>query len=157
MKKFLRTTFAFIFLASSVAVLSSCGDSDPVPTDVISDESGIKLDLEWSIAGGTTNDALTASDLDLRVYKNGVIVTDSDYASSFERIELAPGDFADGTYVVKVYLYNTTTDVNYVVTANGLTVSKPVTFTSNFDSEADKLEVETLTITKSGSKYTITQ
>lgn len=154
MKKFFKVTLALVILGSSVNMLTSCSDSDPVPTDVITDESGIKIDLDWSVTGGTSADALEKTDLDLIVYKNGSAYNSSESTNTFERIEMDP---ADGTYVVKVLLFRTSANVSYTVTANGQTVSKPITFTSTFASTDDDLEVETLTIVKSGSKYTVTQ
>ncbi len=159
MKKFFKVTLALVVLVSSVSMFSSCSDSDPVPSDVITDEDGIRLSLHWSITGGTESQALSAADLDIEIYEtdpeNKVDYTIS--TSSFDAINMYTDDYDDGTYLVKVYLWETDVDVNYVLTANGISVSAPVTFTSNFDSEDDGRKVETFTIKKAGSKYTITQ
>lgn len=160
MKKYLNSIAVVLLLAVSVVVLNSCSDSDPVPTDVITDNSGIKLDLKWSIPGSSA-DPKHAADLDLRIYKNGILFTESDNGLGyFEALTLNATNmttFTDGTYVVKVLLFSTSSGVNYVVTADGITVSKTITFTSNFPSSPGESEVETLTIIKAGSNYTITQ
>ncbi len=153
MKKFSNLLVAsFLFL--SIASCSS--DEESAPTNVITDESGIKIDLDWS-AGGTVNDALRDADLDLYVYKDGVRVLKSERASEFERIQFDPNLYADGTYTVAIFLYSTTKNVNYTATVNGVRVSKPYTFTSTFAANDEQRMVDGLTIVKAGSKYTITE
>jgi hypothetical protein len=152
---FKRVTSSMLTL-SVVIFLSSCGgkDEDSSPANTIDDSSGIKVDLDWT-TGGSVNDALVEADLDLWIYKNQTKVLDSSHGGSFERIEFDPDLYADGTYNVVVYLYSNSKQVNYNVTVNGVTVSKPITTSSTFAAEEESHEVDLITIVKSGSKYTI--
>lgn len=73
----------------------------------------------------------------------------------FERIEFDPDLYADGTYTVSILLYETSEDVTYTATVNGVTIAKPYTFNSNFVAADEPHEVYALTIVKSGSTYTV--
>jgi hypothetical protein len=152
--RFYTRILAAILITGFVALIS-CSSEEEVPSNVIKDDSGIKIDLDWS-TGGTVNDALADADLDLIIYKNNVEVLSSKNVASFERIEFDPNLYADGTYVMAIYLYSNDEDVNYTATVNGITVSKPYTFSSNFATEDDNLEVKALNIVKSGNSYTVT-
>ncbi len=153
MKKFYRNILGSMMM--TVVLLSGCSsDEDETPVNVINDDTGIKIDLDWS-TGGTVNDALTDTDLDLFVYKGGKVVLSSEAGSSFERIEFDPDLYADGTYTVSILLYETSEDVTYTATVNGITTSKPYTFNSNFVAGDESREVTALTIVKSGSTYTV--
>jgi hypothetical protein len=142
-------------LITGFVALISCSSEEEIPSNVIKDDTGIKIDLDWT-SGGTVNDALADADLDLIIYKNNIEVLSSKNVSSFERIEFDPNLYADGTYVMAVYLYSNDENVNYTATVNGITVSKPYTFTSAFAAEDDNREVKALNIVKSGNSYTVT-
>lgn len=155
MKTLLNGIFSkSMLMIATVVLLNSCSKDEEVPSNVINDETGIKIDLDWS-TGGSVNDALSETDLDLYVYKNGSVVHSSEAVSSFERIEFDPDFDEDGTYTVAILLYSTTADVNYNATVNGITATKPYTFTSTFAATEESREVTALKITKAGSKYTV--
>jgi hypothetical protein len=143
-------------LITGLVALISCSSEDEIPSNVIKDDSGIKIDLDWT-TGGSVNDALADADLDLIIYKNNVEVLSSEKTSSFERIEFDPNLYADGTYVMAIYLYSNDENVSYTATVNGVSVSKPYTFTSSFTAEDDNHEVKALSIVKSGNSYTVTE
>jgi hypothetical protein len=154
MNRFYTRILAAILITGFVALIS-CSSEEEIPSNVIKDDSGIKIDLDWT-TGGTVNDALADADLDLIIYKNNVEVLSSKNVASFERIEFDPNLYADGTYVMAIYLYSNDEDVNYTATVNGIAVSKPYTFSSTFATEDDNLEVKALNIVKSGNSYTVT-
>ena len=153
--RFITRILTAMLITGLVAMISCSSSDDEVPSNIIKDDTGIKIDLDWT-TGGTVNDALSEADLDLIIYKNDVEVLSSKKSAGFERIEFDPNLYADGTYVMAVYLYSNDEDVTYTATVNGVTVSKPYTFTSTFDSEDDDREVKGLTIVKSGNSYTVT-
>jgi hypothetical protein len=152
--RFYTRILAAILITGFVALIS-CSSEEEIPSNVIKDDAGIKIDLDWS-TGGTINDALADADLDLIIYKNNVEVLSSKNVASFERIEFDPNLYADGTYVMAIYLYSNDEDVSYTATVNGINVSKPYTFSSTFATEDDNLEVKALNIVKSGNSYTVT-
>lgn len=155
MKTILKTLLGIIFLTTVVFFTSCSGPADDAtPSNVINDSEGIKIDLEWS-TGGTGIDALEEADLDLRIYKGGTKVLWSEKGSSFERIGFNPDLYADGVYTVTIFLYSNDEHTNYTATVNGISVSNPYTFTSTFAAEETQREIEALTITKAGSRYTI--
>lgn len=156
MKKVLMTTITCLFVLGAATFFVSCSDPKETPSDVIEDADGIKVDLDWT-TGGSINDALSEADLDLLIYKDGNEVLSSESWYEFERITFDASLYADGTYTVKVFMLDAEKDVNYTATVNGITVSKPVTFTSTFDSEEDGRTVDALTITKEGKKFTVKQ
>jgi hypothetical protein len=154
MNRFYTRILAAILITGFVALIS-CSSEEEIPSNVIKDDAGIKIDLDWT-TGGTVNDALADADLDLIIYKNNVEVLSSENVASFERIEFDPNLYADGTYVMAIFLYSNDEDVNYTATVNGIAVSKPYTFSSTFATEDDNLEVKALNIVKSGNSYTVT-
>lgn len=155
MKTLLNGIFSkSMFMIATVVLLNSCSKDEEVPANVINDETGIKIDLDWS-TGGSVNDATSQTDLDLYVYKNGTEIHSSEAVSSFERVELDPDFDGDGTYMVAVLLYSTSANVSYNATVNGITATKPYKFTSTFASTEESREVTVLKITKAGAKYTV--
>ena len=154
MNRFYTRILAAILITGFVALIS-CSSEEEIPSNVIKDDSGIKIDLDWT-TGGTVNDALADADLDLIIYKNNIEVLSSKNVASFERIEFDPNLYADGTYVMAIYLYSNDEDVTFTATVNGISVTKPYTFSSSFAAEADDQEVKALNIVKSGNIYTVT-
>lgn len=153
MKKYPKVALTVLFLTTLI-IFSGCGEDEKLPSNVIEDSEGIKVDLDWS-TGGTPTDALNDTDLDLRIYKGGAKVLWSETGSQFERIEFDPDLYADGVYTVVIYLFSTDENVSYTATINGINVSKPYEFNSTFGAEDESREVSAVTITKKGNKYTI--
>jgi hypothetical protein len=156
MRTIVLKTINLFFLMGTIVWLSACGDPEPSPSNEIKDSQGIKIDLDWTTTG-STNDALTDADLDLYVYKGGVEVLASEASFAFERITFDPNLYADGEYTIKVYSFKVSKNANYVVTVNGNSVDKPYEFTSNFVANDTDRFVATLTVTKTGNKYTVKQ
>jgi hypothetical protein len=136
---------------STIVFFSACSSTDEVPSNVIEDADGIKVDLDWT-TGGSSKDALTDADLDLQIFKDGTKVLYRE-TTDFERITFDAALYADGVYIVKVKQYEASKNSNYTVTVNGISVTKPYTFTSNFNFADKGRVVDAIKITKTGKKF----
>lgn len=147
---FLLTSLIFIF---SITSCSTSDSDDAAPSNVIRDDEGIKIRLEWSI-GSSVNNALSEVDLDLTLTNTSQEVDNSKEVLSFESISL-PSVYQDDTYEVNVVYYQGSKSTDYTIYIEGLSNEVTKTYTGEFLASDQGLEIADLTIKKEGNQYTI--
>ncbi|EMR01743.1 hypothetical protein [Cesiribacter andamanensis] len=136
--------------------LTACGDGpEPVPANVVNSTNGLRIDLEWT-TGGTTSDAVNNSDLDLYLTKGGTEVSNSTSSGSFEVVRIQDV-YADGEYTIAVEAFNATKKTNYTLYVKGDDEGELKPYTGEFLAGDRYLKVNFLKIKKAGSTYTITE
>ena len=144
-------------LMMSVAMLSACSstDSEPTPANVVQSSNGVRIELEWT-TGGTSSDAISNADLDLYLMKGTTEADASRSSYSFESVELEDL-YADGEYLLKVYAYRATKKANYTLYVKGDDEGELKSYTGVFLAGDQDLTVEFLKIKKTGTTYSITE
>lgn len=149
-------TSLYAGLMLCLSLLTACGGgSDPVPSNVINSSTGLRLDLEWT-TGGTSSDAISDSDLDLYLMKGTNEAAKSISGYSFETVRIQD-IYSDGEYVVDILAYRTAKRTNYTLYVKGDDEGEIKSFNSYFlatDGDQD-LKISFLKIKKAGSTYTI--
>jgi hypothetical protein len=139
----------------SIAMLSqtSCDDTPKEPRNIITDTKGLRIDLKWA-TGKNEPTALTDVDLDLDVVNNKGEILSSYNKSEFEHIDLT-SILEDGTYTVKVSLFEIYKKSRYTLSITGATSGKNFN-ASGVLKDGILSSVDVLRIVKSGEKFTMT-
>src|SRR6188768_811248 len=152
MNKKIKNSFGLVVLLASVVFLNACSDPEEKPKNVITDADGITIDLTWTTGG----DALGDTDLDLFLYDEDEVEIDRGFTTNFETVYLS-ADQPNGTYTIAVKSYNKVNKAtSYSVIVDGETPSNPYAFHSNYAKDDTFHEINVLTVTKAGTKYTVT-
>ena len=152
MNKKIKNSFGLVVLLASVVFLNACSDPEEKPKNVITDADGITIDLTWTTGG----DALADTDLDLFLYDEDEVEIDRGFTTNFETVYLS-ADQPNGTYTIAVKSYNKVNKAtSYSVIVDGETPSNPYAFHSNYAKDDTFHEINVLTVTKAGTKYTVT-
>ncbi len=153
MKKNLLTIFSCLFFALFVASCSPVEETVK-PANAITSSEGLIVTLEWT-TGGSVTQAQADADLDLVLKKN---TTEIRKSSSFGFDELFMEDvFGDGEYKLIVKAYEVTKKADYTIYVTDADREQTKTYTGYFNAGDDGIEVEYMTIKKSGSQYIITE
>ncbi|MDJ1503900.1 hypothetical protein [Xanthocytophaga agilis] len=173
----MKKGYLFIQLAILAFVLigfSSCKKDDEVPANVIEDQSGVKVELQWLIAttNSTQSTSLSDTDLDFYLYKQPAIEIsgnntnimlrsyNEDSYESFTLNDLTTLEdetkLVDGTYVLGVKVYSSYTNGTLDIVTTGVSTNKTYKINSTYTASQEGTTIRPFaTITKSGSKYTI--
>ncbi|MBK6265892.1 hypothetical protein JKA74_12690 [Marivirga sp. S37H4] len=146
----------FTLFTAVLATIFSCSgvEEDKLPENVIKDDGGLVIELEWS-TGGSVSQAQADADLELFLFKGDTEVDASVNYASFEQVELKD-IYADDKYLITVEYYSGEVAVDYTIYVRGESTSESITYTGSFLSTDKGLIVEYLEIEKSGDEYAIT-
>lgn len=146
-----RLHLLLVTLLLSNVLLSCSKDKDPVlPANVLVSSHGIKIELEWS-TGGSSNQALNESDLDLYLDKGEVNIQASENRYSFEEVYLRD-IYKDGTYDVYVGAFDVSRRTSYhlYISAPG---AETIHHYTGYLTAGENGEVRYLSIRKEGRRY----
>lgn len=137
-----------------VILLVSCSDDHREPGNVISDRSGLSIDLAWSTNGSIAS-ALSQADLDLDVYKDDGEILSSYNTHEFEHVDFTeiPGD---GVFTVKISAYEISEESNYTLKISGVAKNKTFLVSGNLKRNSPS-EVSVVKIVKKGDQFTLAQ
>jgi hypothetical protein len=121
--------------------------------NIITDAKGLSIDLKWATSKNEPT-ALTDVDLDLDVVNNEGEILSSYNKSEFEHINLT-SLLADGTYTIKVSLFEIYKKSKYILSITGASSGKNFN-ASGVLKNGIQPSVEVLKIVKSGNKFTLT-
>ncbi len=147
----MRSSLYYLFIFSILVALTSCDDIDSNSNQII-DESGIYINLKWTIENSTVY-APDAADLDLRLHKDRAVVSSSTGIFTYEQVDFS-SDLADGLYEIEI-----TTDavesVDYSIEIQGLSTSQSLFFYGSAPSSVGPYQIIPLTINKTdGGNFT---
>ena len=148
-----KTSISAAIFAIAVLAQTSCDNTPKEPHNIIRDIKGLRIDLKWATSKNEPT-ALTEVDLDLDVVNNEGEILSSYNKSEFEHIDLT-SILADGTYTVKVSLFELYKKSKYTLSITGATCGKNFN-ASGVLKNAIQPSFEVLKIVKSGEKFTLT-
>jgi predicted transcriptional regulator with HTH domain len=145
-----------LLIITLIFLIASCSDSsEPTPSNEIRDESGLNIDLEWS-TGGSFAQSISDLDLDLVLLKGSTKVDQSLSYSSFEQVALSD-IYADGTYIVQVKVESASKPSDYKVFIKGILSNTSKQYDGKISTSEEGSVIEFITITKEGTKYTLSR
>ena len=144
--------FAAIF-AIALLAQTSCDHTPKEPRNIITDTKGLAIDLKWA-TGKNEPTALSEADLDLDVLDAKGEILSSYNKSEFEHVDLT-SLLADGTYTIKVSLFEMYEKSNYTLIVTGATCGKNFN-ASGVLKEGAKPSIDVLRIVKSGDQFLLT-
>lgn len=150
---FIKTSLSAAFFAVAMLVHTSCDNTPKEPGNIITDAKGLSIDLKWA-TGKNEPTALTEADLDLDVLDAKGEILSSYNKSEFEHIDLT-SLLADGTYIIKVSLFEIYKKSNYTLSITGAASGKIFNATGVLI-EGLQSSINVLKIVKSGDKFTLT-
>ena len=136
-----------------MVAFAACKGDDTDNPNVIKDDQGIKIEISWS---NNATDPTVNTSLELNVKDGFLSVFSTNNWHSFGSVEIQNGSLNNGTYALDVQVDAIDRLTNYKITVTGLASGK--VYVSDFGPiNANDLFVtlEPLTLTVSGSKYTI--
>jgi len=148
-----KTTISAAIFATTLLSLTSCDNAPKEPRNIIRDTKGLSIDLKWATSKNEPT-ALAEVDLDLDVVNNKGEILSSYNKSEFEHIDLT-SILADGTYTVKVSLFEIYEMSKYTLSIRGATSGKNFN-ASGVLKDGIQPSIEVLKIVKSGEKFTLT-
>jgi PBP1b-binding outer membrane lipoprotein LpoB len=140
----------------AVILFSGCSSED-APKDVINDEEGILIDLKWT-TGGTEQQALEQTDLDLYIFDQGSEeIVSSQVSDQFEKV-FFEAFYDEGQYTVEVQVNSVTQATDCFITVKGFGSEETIQrdFSINADTESGT-KIVVLNISKKGNKFTLTK
>jgi hypothetical protein len=146
-----------IYLSCVVVTLMllSCSSSDePSDPRIITDDSGLDIDLEWT-TGGSISQSQNDTDLDLKIRK-GTTTVDYAYSLSFEKVQLLD-IYADGEYIIELEVASIAKATSYTVFFSGIKSNEVKQYQGSVSTSEKGSIIEFIRITKSGKKYTLSR
>ena len=139
----------------TVAMLGQTSGNDILkqPANIITDTKGLSIDLKWATSKNEPT-ALTDADLDLDIVNNEGEILSSYNKSEFEHLDLT-SRLADGTYTIKVSMFEIYKKSKYTLSIRGTTSGKNFN-ASGVLKNGIQPSIEVLKIVKSGNKFTLT-
>lgn len=154
MKRIKSIVLATLVAAVSVQFSACTSDEEVGPANEINDSKGINIQLEWS-TGRSATQSLSEADLDLYLMLKGDDVQSSNTYAQFESVGI-PSFFTDGSYVVSVAYAEGNRALDYSLYVSGASEgSKEILYEGVFAASDEGAEIDDITITKVGNKYTI--
>jgi len=149
--RILKTTLSPVVLFVAIFCLSGCNNRSKEPANIITDGSGLSIDLKWN----TTTDqvASAVTDLDLDVLNTEGEVLSSYNSNEFEHVDLT-NLFADGTYTIKISLFEIYKKSHYTLSVKGVMTGKTFSISGFFQDEIQPA-IAILKITKAGDQFTM--
>jgi hypothetical protein len=148
-----KTTLSVAIFAIALLPQASGSDSPKEPANVIIDNKGLSIDLKWATNKNEPT-ALTDADLDLDVLNDDGEILSSYNKTEFEHVDLT-SLLADGTYTIKVSLFEAYENSNYTLSVTGATSGKNFNATGVIKDGA-KPSMDVLRIVKSGDQFLLT-
>lgn len=148
-----KTTLSAAIFGIALLVQTSVTNSPKEPANVIIDTKGLSIDLKWATNKNEPT-ALTDADLDLDVLSSDGEILSSYNKSEFEHVDLT-SILADGTYTIKVSLFEIYKKSKYTLSVTGTTCGKNFNTTGVLKEEVEPA-IEVLKIVKSGDQFTLT-
>jgi len=150
---FTKTTLSVAIFAIALLAQACGNDSPKEPANVITDNKGLSIDLKWATNKNEPT-ALTDADLDLDVLNSDGEILSSYNKTEFEHVDLT-SLLADGTYTIKVSLFEMYEKSKYTLSVTGATCGKNFN-ASGVLKEGVKPSIDVLRIVKSGDQFTLT-
>ncbi|HEX6889060.1 MAG TPA: hypothetical protein VF141_00150 [Chryseolinea sp.] len=148
-----KTTLSAAIFGIALLVQPADDNAPKEPTNVIVDSKGLSIDLKWATDKNKPT-ALTDADLDLDVLSSDGEILSSYNKSEFEHVDLT-SLLADGTYTIKVSLFEMNKESNYTLSVTGTTCGKNFNATGEL-TEGIQPSINVLEIVKSGDQFTLT-
>lgn len=148
-----KTTLSAAVFAIALLTQTTGNNAPKEPGNIITDTKGLSIDLKWA-TGKNEPTALAEADLDLDVLDANGEILSSYNKSEFEHIDLT-SLLADGTYIIKVSLYELYSKSNYTLSITGATTGK-IFNASGILIEGLQSSINVLKIVKSGDSFTLT-
>ena len=146
-----KTSLFPIVLFVAIFCLSACNSRSKEAANIITDGSGLSIDLKWNTK--TDHIAAAVTDLDLDVLNAEGEVLSSYNSNEFEHVDLT-SLFADGTYTIKISLFEIYKKSQYTLSVKGAMTGKTFSISGFFQDEIQPT-VAILKITKSGDQFTM--
>ena len=148
-----KTTLSAAIFGIALLVQTSDNTPPKEPANVITDNKGLSIDLKWATNKNEPT-ALTDADLDLDVLSSDGEILSSYNKSEFEHIDLT-SLLADGTYTIKVSLFEMYKKSKYTLSIRGAACGKNFNATGVL-TEGVQPSINVLRIVKSGDQFTLT-
>ena len=154
--KGLKTSITIVTLVFALIHFISCsGSEEPTDPKQMEDESGLDIDLEWT-TGGSISQSLMDVDLDFILKKGTTIVDESDNYYSYENFQLKD-IYSDGTYTIEIIVASVSKTASYKVFISGIKSKEVKQYDGSLTASEKGSTIEFITITKVGSKYTLSR
>ena len=149
--------YFFHYMFAALILTTSCGEEEEqLPDNVIEDEAGLVIQLEWT-TGGSVSNSISDTDLELFLYKGDTKVDGSERSTDYEDVELS-GLLADGEYRVQINVFSIEKATDFTLFVIGSESERSVEYTGSFGvDEDDAFFPEFVTIVKAGETYTISK
>jgi hypothetical protein len=148
-----KNTLSVTILAIALLAQAPGNNSQKEPANVIIDNKGLSIDLKWATNKNEPT-ALTDADLDLDVLNADGEILSSYNKTEFEHVDLT-SLLADGTYTIKVTLFEMYEKSKYTLSVTGATCGKNFN-ASGVLKEGAKPSIDVLRIVKSGDQFLLT-
>lgn len=148
-----KTSLSAVIFTVAMFAQTSGNNHPKEPTNVIKDSKGLSIDLKWTTNSNEAT-ALTQADLDLDILDSEGEILSSYNKSEFEHVDLT-SLFDDGTYTVRVSLFEIHKASNYTLSITGSTTGANFKATGALKDDA-KPSIDVLKIVKSGNQFTMT-
>ena len=149
-----KTTLSAAIFTIALLAQTSGNEIPKEPENVIRDVKGLSIDLKWNTSKNDPT-ALVEADLDLDVVTSEGEILSSYNKSDFEHIDLT-SILADGTYTIKVSLFEIYKASKFTLSVSGSTTGKSFE-TSGELIDATQESMNVLKIVKSGNQFILTQ
>jgi hypothetical protein len=148
-----KTTLSAAIFGIALLLQTSRNDAPKEPTNIIIDAKGLSIDLKWATNKNEPT-ALTDADLDLDVLSSDGEILSSYNKSEFEHVDLT-SRLADGTYTIKVSLFEMYEKSKYTLSVTGAASGTNFKATGELK-EGIQPSIDVLKIVKSGDQFTLT-
>jgi len=148
-----KTALSAAIFGIALLVQTSGNNAPKEPENVIIDTKGLSIDLKWA-TNNKESTALTDADLDLDLLSSEGEILSSYNKSEFEHIDLT-SLVADGTYTIKVSLFEMYKKSKYTLSITGSGCGKNFNATGVLK-EGAQPSIDLLKIVKSGDQFTLT-
>jgi hypothetical protein len=112
-----KTSLSAVIFTVALFAQTSGNNQPKEPGNVITDAKGLSIDLKWTTNANEAT-ALTQADLDLDILNSEGEILSSYNKSEFEHVDLT-SLFDDGTYTVRVSLFEIHKASNYTLSITG--------------------------------------
>ena len=148
-----KTTLSAAIFGIALLFQTPGNNAPQEPANVIIDTKGLSIDLKWATNKNEPT-ALTDADLDLDVLSSDGEILSSYNKSEFEHVDLT-SQLADGTYTIKVSMFEMYKKSKYTLSVTGATCGKNFNATGELK-EGIEPSIDVLKIIKSGDQFTLT-
>jgi hypothetical protein len=150
----------FVLLVGTSMIFTSCKKDDTPAANEITDGSGLRVQLNWTLNDGSNPN--TSVDVDFYIYKGlGAAKEASPRVSgnnsgTFED-ETFAASLPDGDYTVQIHYFDVLKAGKFNLLSKGASVDKSYNIENSFTTSNDGQFVDFAKINKSGTKFTISK